>query len=109
MRPSTPPPALISSIASSVAFNCDCSTADVTPVWENRTPTRHGASVFSLEFMSLTQPAYAKNPSDLTSDRGKLKSRANRSRRLRLRARRGGSSRQHQAGEDRDNAGDMIP
>ncbi len=26
---------------------------EVTPVWENSTPTRHGAPVFSLELMSL--------------------------------------------------------
>src|SRR5450631_2292347 len=54
IRSSTPPPELISSMARSVAFSCDCSTAEVTPVWENSTPTRHGASVFSLELMSLT-------------------------------------------------------
>ena len=54
MRSSTPPLELISSIARSVAFSCDCSTLEVTPVWENSTPTRHGAAVFSLKIMSLT-------------------------------------------------------
>src|SRR5450631_33541 len=54
MRSSTPPPELISSMARSVALSWDCSIADVTPVWENSTPTRHGPSVFSLKLMTLT-------------------------------------------------------
>ena len=40
VRPSTPPAASISSIASNVALIWVCSIADVTPVWENSTPTR---------------------------------------------------------------------
>src|SRR6267154_6212381 len=54
MRSSTPPPELISSIARSVALSCDCSMAEVTPVWEKSTPTRHGPSVSSLKPMTLT-------------------------------------------------------
>src|ERR1700682_253249 len=54
MRSSTPPPELISSMASSVALSWDCSIAEVTPVWENNTPTRHGPSLFSLKLMTLT-------------------------------------------------------
>src|SRR6266576_6044840 len=54
MRSSTPPPELISSIARSVALSCDCSMAEVTPVWEKSTPTRHGPPVFSLKLMTLT-------------------------------------------------------
>src|SRR5258705_13285599 len=54
MRSSTPPPELISSIARRVALSCDCSMAEVTPVWEKSTPTRHGASVSSLKLMTLT-------------------------------------------------------
>src|SRR5712671_1881858 len=53
-RSSTPPLELISSMARSVAFSWDCSIAQVTPVWENSTPTRHGASVFTLGLMNLT-------------------------------------------------------
>src|ERR1700679_721317 len=74
MRSSTPPLALISSIASNVAFNWDCSTAEVTPVWENSTPTRHGASVFSLKLITLTWTISSQDGSDLTPDCGKLKS-----------------------------------
>src|SRR6202167_6789618 len=73
-RSSTPPLALISSIASNVAFNWDCSTAEVTPGWENSTPTRHGASVFSLKLITLTWTISSQDGSDLMSDRGKLKS-----------------------------------
>src|SRR5712672_2182191 len=54
MRSSTPPPELISSIARRVALSCDCSMAEVTPVWEKSTPTRHGPPVFSLKLMTLT-------------------------------------------------------
>src|SRR5260221_9356081 len=54
MRSSTPPPELISSMARSVALSWDCSIAEVTPVWENNTPTRHGPSLFSLKLMTLT-------------------------------------------------------
>src|ERR1700722_14575428 len=74
MRSSTPPPELISSMASNVAFNWDCSTADVTPVWENSTPTRHGASVFSLKLITLTWTISSCDGSDLTSHYRKLKS-----------------------------------
>src|SRR5216684_2357549 len=54
MRSSTPPPELISSMARSVALSWDCSIAEVTPVWENSTPTRHGPSLFSLKLITLT-------------------------------------------------------
>src|ERR1700757_590276 len=39
-RPSTPPALLISSTASNVPLSCDRSIAAVTPVCENKTPTR---------------------------------------------------------------------
>jgi len=47
-----PPVELISSIASSVAFSWVCSMAAVTPVWENKTPTRHGLPLSLFESMS---------------------------------------------------------
>src|SRR5216684_7576465 len=47
-RPSTPPLALISSIASNVALSCVRSIADVTPVSENSTPTRQLPELSSI-------------------------------------------------------------
>src|ERR1700681_413072 len=56
MRPKMPPAELISSTASSVALSWVCSMAEVTPVWENRTPTRHGLPLSLVESMSPFVP-----------------------------------------------------
>jgi hypothetical protein len=55
-RPSTPPLALISSIASSVALSWVRSIVDVTPVCENNTPTRQ-LPVFSSNNAIISQIA----------------------------------------------------
>src|SRR6202162_3798072 len=110
MGPTTPPLELISSIASSVAFNCDCSTAHVTPVWENSTPTRHGASVFSLELMSLTQTIkMVATLRQIAGNSNRHASAAKRLRRLRTQPRRAGFSRNHQPRKDRRDTADMVP
>ncbi len=49
--PSTPPEALISSMASNVPERCSCSVTEVTPLPENKTPTRQ---VFSKTVTELT-------------------------------------------------------
>src|SRR5215472_11183118 len=56
-RPSTPPLALISSIASKVALSWVRSIPDVTPVCENSTPTRHLPVLSSINAIAALSPS----------------------------------------------------